>query len=140
MDQYDQTRRNLAEAQSRMRAMRATAKSSDGTVSVTVDFRGNLTAVEFSPRAYQRYSPSLLAEETLRLTGRARAEVTGRMAEVMAPFLPREIDYSALMSGDVDPAELAFPAPLTDENYDEWRARFSGRPSTVPPDPGPDAP
>jgi DNA-binding protein YbaB len=132
LDDYDRVRKNLGAAQARMRTMRGTARSADGTVTVAVDFRGTMAALELSPRAYSRYSPSLLAEEIMRLVDEARRAVTDQMGEVMAPFLPQGVEYADLMSGQADPAELALPAPLTNENYDAWRARFSGRPSTVP--------
>jgi hypothetical protein len=132
LDEYDRVRTNVNAAQARMRTMSGSARSTDGTVVVTVDFRGNLTGLELTPRAYSRFAPSLLAEEILRLTDEARAQVTGAMGEVMAPFLPQGVDYAELMAGTADAAQLEFPTPLTDENYDAWRARFSGRPTMVP--------
>jgi len=126
MDDYDRVRRNLGEARARMQEMRGTARSSDGTVTVTVDFRGTLTALEISPRAYSRFSPSLLAEEIMRLTAQARGDVTGEMGEVMAPFLPQGLDYAALMDGTADMGQLSTPAPVGEEGYDSWRAGFSG--------------
>jgi DNA-binding protein YbaB len=134
LDEFDRVRKNLDAAQARMRTMRGTARSADGTVTATVDFRGNLTGLELTPRAYSRYSPSLLAEEILRLTNEARAQVTAEMGEVMAPFLPQGVEYPDLMAGTADTSQLSFPAPLTNENFDAWRARFSGRPTTVPED------
>lgn len=132
LDDYDEVRRNLASAQARMRTTTGTAKSPDGTVTVTVDFRGALTGLELTPRAYNRYSPSLLAAEILRLADEARAQVTAEMGEVMAPFLPSGMSYADLMAGRADPSALGVEAPLTNENYDAWRARFSGRATTVP--------
>ncbi|NUP48503.1 MAG: YbaB/EbfC family nucleoid-associated protein [Catenulispora sp.] len=126
LDDYDRVRRDLGDAQARMKEMRGTARSADGTVVVTVDFRGTLTALEIGPRAYSRFAPSLLAEEILRLTAAARADVTGAMGEVMAPFLPQGLEYGALMDGSADMGRLSVPAPLDDEGYDAWRARFSG--------------
>jgi hypothetical protein len=132
LDEYDRVRRDLDAAQARMRVMHGTARSADGTVVVTVDFRGNLTGLELSPRAYTRFSPSLLGEEILRLAGAARTQVTAEMGDVMAPFLPQGVSYADLMAGTADPTQLSFPAPLSNENYDAWRARFSGRPTPVP--------
>lgn len=132
LDEYDSARRNLGAAQTRMRSMHGTARSTDGTVVATVDFRGNLTGLELTARAYSRYSPTLLAEEIMRLVGEARAQVTSDVAEVMAPFLPAGTDYASLTAGEVDAAEFTAPAPLTNENFDQWRARFSGRPTMLP--------
>jgi DNA-binding protein YbaB len=132
LGEYDRVRKNLATAQSRMKTMTGTAETSDHTVKVTVDFRGNLTGLELAPRAYSRYSPTLLAEQILRLVKEASARVTGEMADVMAPFLPKGVSYADLMSGAADPSALTFEKPLTDDTFDEWRARFSGRPTADP--------
>lgn len=125
---YDRLRRNLADAQSRMRLMTGTAASSDGTVKVTVDFRGRVTDLQLDPRAYRRYSPSQLAAEIRRLIDQAASHVTDEMAGVMRPFLPAGVSYASLMSGEADPTVLSPGEPLTNETYDAWRARFSGGP------------
>jgi DNA-binding protein YbaB len=128
---YDRLRKNLAGAQRRMRTMTATAASSDGSVTVSVDFRCRLAGLTIEPRAYRRYSPSQLAEEIQRLAGQAAAQVTGEMAEVMAPFLPAGVSYAGLMSGEADVSALSPDAPLTNENYDAWRTRFGGGTATA---------
>jgi len=123
---YDRLRKNLSDAQSRMRVMTGTAASTDGSVKVVVDFRGRVTGLELEPRAYRRYSPSQLAVEIRRLIDQAVSEVTNAMAGVMRPFLPAGVSYASLMSGETDPSVLSPDAPLTNETYDAWRARFSG--------------
>jgi YbaB/EbfC DNA-binding family len=123
---YDRLRQSLADAQRRIRVLKGTASSSDGSVKAAVDFRGRLTGLEIEPRAYRRFSPSQLAEEIRRLADQAAAQVTGEMAEVMAPFLPAGLSYASLMSGEADTSALSPDAPLTNESYDAWRARFSG--------------
>lgn len=132
LGEYDRLRKNVSDAQQRMKSMRGTASSSDGTLKVTVDSRGKLTGLDIEPRAYRRYSPSQLAEEILRLTNEATEQVTEAMAEAMAPFLPRGVSYTDLMSGAADPSTLSPGAPLTNENFDAWRARFSGRATVEP--------
>jgi DNA-binding protein YbaB len=132
LDEYERMRANLGAAQTRMRAVHGTSRSSDASVTVSVDFQGTLTGLELSPRAYSRYSPSLLASEILRLVGEARAQVTREVGEVMAPFLPQGVDFAALAAGQGDAAQFAVAGPLTDESFDQWRARFSGRPSMAP--------
>ena len=125
---YDRLRKNLAEARDRMRTMKGSAASSDGSVRVVVDFRARVTGLEIEPRAYRRYSPTQLAEEIRRLIDQAAAQVTVEMAGVMAPFLPTGVSYAGLMSGETDPSVLSPGEPLTNETYDAWRARFSGGP------------
>jgi len=125
---YDQLRRGVAAAREQMRTMLGAAATTDGTIKVAVDSRGRLTGLELAPRAYRRFSPSQLAAEIIRLAAAARDQVTGEMAEVMAPFLPDGISYADLLSGAADPAAVTPDAPLTDETYDAWRARFRGQP------------
>lgn len=124
---YERLRRGVAAAQERMRSIRGTAESTDGTIKVAVDSRGRLTGLELEPRAYRRFSPSQLAAEIVRLAGAACDQVTAGMAEVMAPFLPDGISYADLMSGAAGPSALTPDAPLTNETYDAWRARFRGQ-------------
>ena len=129
---YEAMRRNLAAAQKRIQTLTGSAETSDHTVRVEVDFRGNLTGVHLEPRAYNRYSPTLLGEQILRLAKEATAQVTESMAGVMAPFLPSGVNYADLVSGDTDMSVVAMDTPLTNENYDQWRARFSGHQTTDP--------
>ena len=130
---YEHLRRGVMAAQERMRTMRGTAATTDGTIKVTVDFRGRLSGLEIDPRAYRRYSPSQLATEIIRLTGVACDQVTGDMAEVMSPFLPAGVSYADLMSGTADTSAVTPSVPLTNETYDEWRARFRAQPGKEAP-------
>jgi len=125
---YEQLRRGVAAAREQMRTMQGAAATTDGTIRVTVDSRGRLTGLELEPRAYRRFSPSRLAAEIVRLAGTACDQVTGQLAEVMAPFLPDGISYPDLLSGAADASAVTPDAPLTNETYDAWRARFRGQP------------
>jgi DNA-binding protein YbaB len=125
---YEHLRRGVAAAREQMRTMHGAAATSDGTIKVTVDSRGGLTRLELAPRAYRRFAPSQLAAEIVRLTAEARDQVTSEMAEVMAPLLPDGVSYADLLSGAADPAAVTPDAPLTNESYDAWRARFRGQP------------
>jgi DNA-binding protein YbaB len=125
---YEQLRRGVAAARERMRTMRGTAASTDRTIAVTVDSRGRLTGLELDPRAYRRFSPSQLAAEIMRLATQACDQVTGEMTEVMSPFLPDGISYADLLSGAADPSAVTPDAPLTNDTYDTWRARFRDQP------------
>jgi YbaB/EbfC DNA-binding family len=125
---YEQLRRGVAAAREQMRTMHGAAATTDGKIKVIVDSRGGLTELELDPRAYRRFSPSQLAAEIIRLAGTARDQVTGQMAEVMAPFLPAGTSYADLLSGAADPASVTPDTPLTNETYDEWRSRFRGQP------------
>jgi DNA-binding protein YbaB len=131
LGEYERLRRHAGAAQQRLRALTASARSSDGAVSVEVDSRSRLTGLEIDPKAYRRLSPSQLAAEIQRLYAEASADVTRRAGEVMAPFLPPGASYQRLVDGQADPTELFADRPLTDETFDQWRTRFSH--STVDP-------
>ena len=134
LGEYERVRRDAAEAGRRTRELRGTARTTDGSIEVTVTAQGRLAGLALDAKAYRRYSPSQLAEQILALAGKAVDDVTGQMAEVMAPFLPRDVNYADLVSGTADPADLTPEGPLTDETFDAWRARFSGRATTAPSD------
>jgi DNA-binding protein YbaB len=129
LGQYDRLRKNLTAAQHRMRTMSGTAESPDHSVKVSVDSRGTLTGLELTPTAYRRYSPTLLAELILKLVKEASADVTSEMASVMAAFLPRDVSYADLVSGQTDLSAVGTSTLLTNETFDQWRARFSGHES-----------
>ncbi len=123
LGEYERLSANLTQARQRLRTLSGKASSTDGTVSVSVDSQGRLAGVELNPRAYQRFSPSQLAAEITRLAASAQRDVTAQAAEVMAPFLPSGLDYSALVSGELDPSTVDLPAPLADESLRDWLAR-----------------
>lgn len=136
LGEYEQLKRNLGDAQRRSRAMTGTAATTDSTVVVRVDAQGRPSGLEIDPKAYRRYSPSQLAADILRLYREAGRDVASRIGEVMAPFLPEGLSYERVASGEADPSEWMAPQPLTDETFDDWRARFSGRPDVRPPEDG----
>jgi DNA-binding protein YbaB len=132
LGQYEQLKHNMSAARERMRAMSGSASSTDGSIKVGVDSNARLARLEIDPKAYRRFSPSQLAEEILRLHREATKDVTRRVGDVMAPFLPAGISYDDLVTGEADVSTWSPEQPLTDETFDGWRARFSGRPSVEP--------
>jgi DNA-binding protein YbaB len=126
LGEYEELRRRLDEAQRRMRALTAVARTDDGSVTVEVDSRSRLTRLEIDPRAYRRLSPSQLAAEIMRLHDKAAADVTHRAGEVMAPYLPAGASYEQILTGRADASTFLAEQPLTDETFEHWRARFSG--------------
>jgi DNA-binding protein YbaB len=129
LGEYERLRKNLTAAQQRMRVVTGSAESSDHSVKVTVNSRGVLTGLELAPTAYRRYSPTLLAELILKLIKEANDQATDQMAIVMAPFLPDDVNYADLVSGKADMSALGASRPLSNETFDQWRARFSGHES-----------
>lgn len=123
---YESLRKNLSATQRRMRALSGRAQTSDGSVKVAVDSRGKPTELDIDPKAYRRYSPSQLGAEILRLIDEAGREVAAGSAKLLAPFLPAGADVAGLVDGTAGPETWSVAAPLTDDTYDSWRARFSG--------------
>ncbi len=81
--EYDHMRANLATLRERLAQAQGEASSEDGSVRVTVGPQGELRALDITPRAYRHLSPSELAAEIMRLTGKATERVREQMHEVM---------------------------------------------------------
>lgn len=86
-DQYTRLRNGMGDLQTKLKAYRATEKSRDGLIKVSVDARGRLVKLELEPAALRSYSAAGLAEEITKTVARASdaagAGVSGLMAEVM---------------------------------------------------------
>ncbi|MDQ2874910.1 MAG: YbaB/EbfC family nucleoid-associated protein, partial [Actinomycetota bacterium] len=119
---YADVRKNLGALQQRVREAQGEARSKDGSVRVRVGPQGNLLELVLEPRAYRRLSPSELAAEILELARQATREVQGQMEQVMAPFLPKDVAYADVLTGQADPASWAPKEPLTSETFDTWWA------------------
>src|SRR5262249_41867532 len=104
-----------------MRSASGSARSGDGTVTVRVDSRGQLTGLGLGPGAYQRFSPSQLAAEIQRLFGLAVGQVHERLGEVMAPLLPAGVPYDKLASGEVDIGAYLPRAAINESTFEAWR-------------------
>jgi DNA-binding protein YbaB len=126
LGEYEQLRQNVDRVRERLRTMTASASSTDGTVTVRVGANGRLTGIELADRAYRRFSPSQLAAELTRLYGVAAKDVMGQAGAAMAPFLPAQVDYEALVDGDADWRDLPPPVPSADGSLGDWRALFGG--------------
>jgi DNA-binding protein YbaB len=124
LGELDRVKRQAGQARTELRNVSGRAESRNGLVKVTVGPRGNVTGLEISPRAYQKLSPSLLAEEILRLIGEASAQASERAGAVMAPLLPPGVSYVDLMDGRAEP-----PLPAPDQLdrakvFDQWWSRL----------------
>jgi DNA-binding protein YbaB len=128
LGELDRVKRQAGQARADLRKVSGRAESRTGLVTVTVGPRGDLTGLEISPRAYQKLSPSLLAEEILRLVGEATAQATERAGAVMAPLLPPGMSYVELLDGRAEPP-LPTSGPAEPEKvFDQWWARLGQQP------------
>jgi hypothetical protein len=132
LGEYDKVRANLAAMRARMRDAEGSARSKDGGIELTVGPQGALRALTIDPRAYRKLSPTELAEEILRLSAAATADVRRQLRDVMAPFLPPGVSYEQVADGSVDPGEWAPERPLTAETFDQWWATFGAGASRSP--------
>ncbi|WP_019815103.1 YbaB/EbfC family nucleoid-associated protein, partial [Saccharomonospora saliphila] len=115
---YRRSRERLAEAQRELAAVRASASSPDGLVTATVGARGALTGLEISDRAYERYRPSELATQIVRVTAEATTEALAGAGQVLAPMLGSGTDPTAVVlgTGDLTAAEFTAAESATGES------------------------
>lgn len=100
LERYGEMRQQIA-------AMRSTAQSADGYVSVTVAPGGAITAIDLSERA-MRQSAQQLSATLMSTISAASADVSRRMAEAVAPLAPAGMDIEALVHSRL-------PAPPSDD-------------------------
>jgi DNA-binding protein YbaB len=124
---YQRVRADVADARARAREVTGTAASPDGGVKVTVDQRGVLTGLEIDARTYRKSSPTELSATILELTAEAGAAARREMAQLMRPFLPRDLPFEDIIDGTADISALP-GRPLTEESFDQWWSGI-GRPA-----------
>jgi DNA-binding protein YbaB len=112
LEQYRQVRDNLGRMQREMAELTATARSEDELVTVTVDHRGELTAVEINPRAFRLLDSVTLGETIVATAGAATRDLRRRVQELVAPNVPDTARLSG-MGGDFDFSKM-FPADPQD--------------------------
>lgn len=92
-------------------AVKVTQRSSDGSVSVTVDQNGVVSALDLTDAALRK-QPAQLSAEILGAMKTAQAQIASRMQEVMAPIIGGDSQtMDALMGGYHE----RFPEPEPDE-------------------------
>ncbi|MCP2335985.1 YbaB/EbfC family nucleoid-associated protein [Actinomadura rupiterrae] len=85
-----------AEMREQVAAMRSTAQSADGNVTVTVAPGGAITDINLSERA-MRQSAQQLSATLMSTIAAASADVSRRMAAAVAPLAPAGMDVQALV-------------------------------------------
>ncbi len=96
------------------REVNVTRRSSDGTVSVTVDSGGNVTSLDLTDAALRK-QPAQLSTEILGTMRAAQSQIAARMQEAMTPILGGDsATMDAIMGGfreKFPPAEPEDAAP-----------------------------
>ncbi|GGP58934.1 YbaB/EbfC family nucleoid-associated protein [Saccharothrix coeruleofusca] len=108
----------LHETAARAQAITASVTSPDGSVRASVDSTGALTALEFSPNAFQRgATPEKLARVTLETIQQAVAKSRTELNDVLRPAQQgASVDLSELLPGvpslsDLIPKPPVVPQP-----------------------------
>jgi DNA-binding protein YbaB len=115
---YRRSREQLGAVQRELSAVRETATSDDGLVTVTVSSAGALVDLDIAETAYRTLLPADLAASIVRTTAKATARVARAASEVLAPVLPTDTDPAALLRGTADLSEeelTPIPAPAEPE-------------------------
>ncbi|MEV4418196.1 YbaB/EbfC family nucleoid-associated protein [Catellatospora sp. NPDC049609] len=89
-DQYSRLRSGMGEMQAKLHAYRATEKSRDGLIKVSVDARGRLVKLELEPAALRSYSATALAEEITRVVTKAGESAGAGVNAIMAEVMPAD--------------------------------------------------
>jgi DNA-binding protein YbaB len=106
---FDDSMAELYRTQERLLSVRAELKkrptkvtSKDGMVAVTLDERGEVTALTFNTAKFRRMAPAELGAALVEVIGRARAEGRSRVTSAYQQFLPEGMDLAKVMSGKLD--------------------------------------
>ncbi|MET8759572.1 YbaB/EbfC family nucleoid-associated protein [Lentzea sp. NPDC004782] len=95
-------------------AVQVTQRSSDGSVSVTVDQNGIVSALDLTDAALRK-RPEQLSSEILGAMRTAQAQIASRMQEVMAPIIGGD---SATMDALMGGYQERFPEPPPEQPAD----------------------
>ncbi|MEZ0095360.1 YbaB/EbfC family nucleoid-associated protein [Streptacidiphilus sp. EB129] len=126
LDGYQRKRDGFMELQKQLGGTTATVRSRDRSVSVTVDARGQLTALKFESKDYQTMEPAELSEVILDTLGKARDKVRGEARQLMTPFLPQGTAFDELADGKLDWSKLLPEKPRTPEEIRKLLAPEEG--------------
>jgi DNA-binding protein YbaB len=112
MEDYSREVGRLKEMRAALDQVTATAKRSDGLVTVVVGPRGQVQDIRFDPKVYRKLSPGELSRAIMQLIATATADVSGQMQKIMAPFMPEGLSYEQVL-GDKGDFTAFLPQPPT---------------------------
>lgn len=118
----------VKEAQQQALANTGEATSKDGSVKVVVDATGVVTALTFSPSAFERTTPDKLSQTVVATIQAAAAQARAKVTESLAPVRAEsdKVLAAAGVGTGMDASKLSVPAvPRTavdpSEQNDPWR-------------------
>lgn len=115
-DQLARMQTGYQDLQRAIAELAVTVTAADGTVSVTVDGRGQVTEVELDPKIYQRPDTQRLGATITATIQQAVAEVQEQVKELTKPLLP-DPDTQALLGIGIDDLFSADPLPPLREQF-----------------------
>lgn len=110
MEDYTRRVEGLRQMQRDLRAASATARHKDGLVTVVVGARGQVQDITLDPRVYRKLTPSELSRAIMELIGKATADVSEQMKEIMSPFMPDDLPYDQVL-GEKGDLTAFLPTP-----------------------------
>jgi DNA-binding protein YbaB len=104
LDEYRSLLTRLDRLKAEVAALTATARSSDGCVTATVNAHGELAGLTIDPALARRLDLSALTTRILQAAGAAAVEVRQRTSAAVSQFLPPGL--RRLVGPDGDPTRL----------------------------------
>ncbi|MFJ8613712.1 YbaB/EbfC family nucleoid-associated protein [Streptomyces sp. NPDC093675] len=124
----EQTRTEVARAESELRRQSVTLRSKDHSVQVTVGPQGELTDLKFLDGKYRNMGAAELASNVMSTLARARGQMSRRVVELFQPLTQTVANVPELPGVSID-WEKIFGAGILDDPEDETTDRARrGRP------------
>lgn len=114
MEQFQKLREGATELQNKIKAVTASAKSTDGYVKVTVGPRGQVISLDLDPRIYRDPNSAKLSAAIVDAIQRASKDAADQVAALCKPFMP-EKDIRAHLDQDLDSMFTKMDHELFDE-------------------------
>jgi len=106
LNEYRDMRARLESLTADVAALRATARSSDGTVTATVNPHGEMVDLHIDERAVRQVGITPLVPSILEAASRASASVRAQARAVLREFLPEWMHDAVGADGTVDVARI----------------------------------
>jgi len=117
----------LQKARAKLTDASSKARSKDGMVTVIVDARGQLSAINFNSQKFRRIAPAELSSILVETIVRAQAESRERVLRAFKPLLPQGLDLSDVLAGKTDLKQMFDDAVReSDEMMTDGKLRIPG--------------
>jgi len=100
--EYDKARERTGELRRKVSELTVTVIAPRETVKVTVGAQGDVRAIEFPTGAYKRMPPAELSAALMSALTEAKEKAQVQLGELMAPSMPKGLNFLDIMSGKAD--------------------------------------